>query len=117
MPISVAGKRVHRRATQQSGPESKLYSEVPFFIAAIIFLVLVTGGIIVAQKYTISYLSRESPRVAQYNYQVLQANLAAVEERLTQQIVELKNMCRVTDRPVEPPALPLSEPIIVPVPE
>lgn len=76
-------------------PASAGVGNVVFFLSLIIFLALTLGSVIVAQKVTISYLTREFPRVAEHNFRALQANVAAVETRLTEQLQELSRACVV----------------------
>ena len=91
---------------RDSRPVRRGQSEVLFFLSLLIFLALTLGAVIVAQKVTISYLTREFPRVAEHNFRALQASVGALDARLTEQLQELRRACVLerADGLLPPPA-------------
>lgn len=82
-------------------------AEVPFFLGLLFFLIFSLGSVIIAQKMTLRYVTREFPRVAEANYRALQANLGLLDQRMSGQLAELRAVCA----PPSPAAgLPLAEP-------
>lgn len=91
-------------------------SDIPFFLGLILFTVFALGAVIVGQKMTIHYFVRQFPLVAEHNFRALQADLRAVEARLTSQLTEVSNAC-ITVRqtlPIAPPVMAPPAPDLMP---
>lgn len=74
---------------------------VTFFFGLLCVVSLVAGLVIIVMSAKLAYLGRVFPRVAEHNYRVLRADLAAMEQRL----LRATDLACRSGVPAQPPQL------------